>query len=210
MNDFSLFASPWWVNLLVTVPFIAYYFWRRRGGLDIAKQTLLVTAIFAVAFGFVEAAVVIHLRAAVGFLPGYHGTLSDVARLSSSAGQVNSLNNLPQSLFVVEFFREIATMVMLACVALLAVPERREPRPFGGAPKGRGAAIFLWTFALWDIFYYAWLYVLIRWPQSLTTPDVLFLVPVPWYAQVWFPILVSFLTLIAVLLATRKTGKNLQ
>ncbi|HZU42577.1 MAG TPA: hypothetical protein VE994_07900, partial [Terriglobales bacterium] len=34
---------------------------------------------------------------------------------------------------------------------------------------------------------------------SLTDLDVLFLIPVPWLAQVWFPVLVSGLTALAVL-----------
>jgi hypothetical protein len=56
---------------------------------------------------------------------------------------------------------------------------------------------------LWDISYYAGLWATIRWPTSLTQFDVLFLIPVPWVAQVWFPLLVSVLALIAVGL-TRK------
>jgi hypothetical protein len=55
-------------------------------------------------------------------------------------------------------------------------------------------AAFLWLFALWDIAYYAGLWATLRWPASLTGLDVLFLIPVPWIAQVWFPLLVSGLT----------------
>ena len=53
---------------------------------------------------------------------------------------------------------------------------------------------FLWTFAVWDIFYYVWLRLTIGWPTSPLNSDLLFLIPVPWTAQVWFPILVSGLT----------------
>jgi hypothetical protein len=59
-------------------------------------------------------------------------------------------------------------------------------------------------FAFWDIFYYACLWLVIRWPPSLLTDDVLFLVPTPWIAPVWFPILVSLLAIAAVLLANRQ------
>ena len=192
MPTFSLFASPWWVNLLIFVPFVAHYFWRRNK-LELANRELLWTAIFAIAFGFVEAAAVIHLRAATGFLPGYQGTLSDVARLSSDAfGQLKSFGALSKSLFEVEFFREIATIVMLVCVAQLVGKNHRCRW-----------AIFLWIFAVWDVSYYAWLWILISWPLSFTTPDVLFLVPVPWLSQVWFPLLVSSLTIGAVLLSRK-------
>jgi len=57
---------------------------------------------------------------------------------------------------------------------------------------------FLWTFAFWDLFYYVSLYVLIKWPPSLKTIDVLFLIPVPWIAPVWFPAGVSALTILVI------------
>jgi hypothetical protein len=60
--------------------------------------------------------------------------------------------------------------------------------------------IFLWTFAFWDLFYYLSLYILIKWPSTLKTIDVLFLIPVPWIAPVWFPIGVSSLTIIVILI----------
>jgi len=40
--------------------------------------------------------------------------------------------------------------------------------------------VFLWAFAIWDIFYYAALWATVRWPLSLRDPDILFLIPVPW------------------------------
>ena len=196
MNEFQLFAQPWWVNLLLGVPFIALYLWKKEG-LTISKWTLVVSGLFGVAFGFVEASVVIYLRAAVGLLPGHGGTLSDVARLSADIyQQAQILSELPRSLLAVEFFRETATMIMLLSVALVAVKYLRERW-----------AIFLWTFAIWDIFYYVGLWATVRWPSSLLTPDVLFLIPVPWFSQVWFPVLVSTLTMIAVIIA-RKTAKK--
>lgn len=53
------------------------------------------------------------------------------------------------------------------------------------------AIVFLWTFAIWDLFYYISLYLLIKWPSKLTTIDVLFLIPRPWIAPVWIPIGIS-------------------
>jgi len=89
-------------------------------------------------------------------------------------------------------------MIMLLSVALLAADSLRER-----------CAVFLWAFAIWDIFYYAGLWATVRWPSSLLTPDVLFLIPVPWVAQVWFPLLVSALTMIAVVFARNTEERGL-
>ena len=89
--------------------------------------------------------------------------------------------------------REGTTIVMLVGVALLAASTARER-----------CAVFLWTFAWWDISYYAGLWSTVRWPTSLNDLDVLFLIPVPWVAQVWFPLLVSVLTLVSVALSRRQ------
>src|SRR3990170_3188737 len=198
MNEFVLFAQPWWVNLFLGIPFVAYYLWRREG-LVISQWTLVVSGLFGIAFGFVEASVVVYLRAAVGLLPGYGGTLSDVARLSSELYQnARLLSEMPVSLFTVEVFREAATMIMLLSVTLLAANVLRAR-----------FAVFLWTFASWDISYYVGLWATVRWPPSLLAPDVLFLIPVAWVSQVWFPILVSALTMAAVVFARRSGERRL-
>ena len=195
MQHFQAVAQPWWVNLLALIPFIAWATWRRKR-LVVSGRQLVLLAVFASAFGFVESAVVIYLRAATGLLPGYRGTLSDIRQ--SSAGsykQEESISEFPESLLNIEVLREAATMVMLTTVALLA----------GVGIKER-CAIFLWTFAVWDITYYSGLWITVRWPASLKDVDVLFLIPVPWVSQVWFPILISVLTLVAVGLAVRKAS----
>jgi len=191
-----IFAEPWWVNLFLLVPFLIFFSWRQNG-LVISLGTLGSLAIFASAFGFVEAAVVVYLRAAIGQLPGYGGTLADVARLSSQIYQQAQLHSdMPESLLGVEAWREFATIVMLASVALLSasrLPER--------------SATFLWSFAIWDLAYYFGLWLTVGWPPSLLSPDVLFLIPVPWFAQVWLPILVSAMTLAAIALV-RKSHRS--
>ncbi len=188
MQSIRFFAQPGWVNLLIFVPFLAFYFWRRKR-LEVTVPTLVFSGAFALAFGFVEGSVVVYLRGALGMLPGIGGTLADVARLSSSVyQQAYSIDQFPRSLMMVETLREGATMVMLIAVAALAGRSFRERW-----------AIFLWMFALWDITYYLTLRVTTGWPLSFTDLDVLFLIPVPWLAQVWFPILVSGLTALAVL-----------
>lgn len=194
MQRFQLLASPWWVNLLILVPFIALLVWR-RGGLRLSSVQLLYSALFAIAFGVVEGAVVVYLRAAGGLLGSSQALTDAAASPQDLDSQLRAVGQMPQSLMAIEPIREAATILMMVAVALL----------IGRTLRDRWAA-FLWVFALWDITYYLTLNVAIGWPSSLTTPDVLFLIPVPWIAQVWYPVLVSALTVAAVLLARRDTA----
>lgn len=196
-DHFVLFAQPWWVNLCLLVPLICYAFWR-RAGLAIPRQVLLYSALFGLAFGFVEASVVVYIRAAVGMLPGFNGTLGDVIRESAPLyRQPLAVHQLPPALLSLETLRESATIIMLVSVALLAASKRRERW-----------AMFLWCFAWWDLAYYAGLWATVRWPQSMQSPDVLFLIPEPWLAQVWFPILVSGLTVLAIAFASTEQAEH--
>jgi len=52
-------------------------------------------------------------------------------------------------------------------------------------------AWFLYSFAIWDIFYYVFLWLLIGWPESMMTYDVLFLLPSTWIGPVITPVIVS-------------------
>ena len=193
----ELVAQPWWVNLLVLVPPLAWFSWR-RGGVPVTVRQLVISGVFAASFGFMEAVVVVYLRAAVGLLPGYQGTLSDVIRMSGDFyRQSQAISQFPESLLTLEVLREAATILMLLSVALLTSATSRAP-----------AAVFLWTFAIWDIVYYAALWVTVRWPLSLRDPDILFLIPVPWLSPVWFPLLVSALALAAVLLVRVTPSKS--
>src|SRR5260370_23521490 len=105
--------------------------------------------------------------------------------------QSQAINQTPKSRLTLEVLREAATILMLLSVALLTATKSRAR-----------AAVFLWTFAIWDLVYYATLWATVRWPHSLSDPDVLFLIPVPWLSPVWFPLLVSALALAAVLLVS--------
>jgi hypothetical protein len=194
MGNVRLLANPLWVNFLLLVPLVAYFLLRREKP-KLTRHQLLTSAIFALSFSFVEGAVVVYLGSAVSVLSGYAGTLPDVARLLADlhGQEIRYLNNLPPSFLTVEVFREAATMMMLLSVAILAEQKR----------VGR-LAIFLWMFSIWDIGYYAALRATLRWPYSPTSADVLFLIPVPWTAQVWFPILISVLTAAAVLLTVHR------
>ena len=172
MGNLQMLATPWWVNLAVVVPVGSYFLWRKKG-LLITWPQLFYATLFAIGFGINEAIVVVYLRAAAGLV-------SDVYQPAQLLG------TLPRT----EIFREAATILMLIGVSFLAAK----------SPKERWA-FFLWTFAFWDIFYYVGLWLAIQWPPSFLTEDVLFLIPVPWIAQVWFPVSISLLTIGAVLAA---------
>lgn len=166
------FASPWWVNLLILIPFVTFFVFRRKAASLLSGRTLFWTALFSISFGFIEASVVIYLRAALGL---------------SVEEQIEILNNLPKDLLTLEILREAATMIMLLSIALALGTSLRER-----------IQSFLWMFSFWDIFYYVWLKFTIGWPASFFTDDVLFLIPMPWLSEVWFPLTVSFLTILAV------------
>jgi hypothetical protein len=119
--------------------------------------------LYAVAMAYVEAAVVVYLRA-----------------ISYPQGFAFPLSPMPPDMAGIEIGREAATLVMLLGVAMLAGTRRRE----------RVLAFFV-SFGVWDLFYYVWLWVFLRWPPSLLTWDILFLIPVPWIAPVLAPVIVS-------------------
>src|SRR5262249_38081804 len=79
-----------------------------------------------------------------------------------------------------ELAREAATLLLLAAAALAVAHNFRQ-----------WFAAFVFVFGLWDLFYYVFLKVLLDWPASLLTWDILFLVPVPWVAPVLAPVLVA-------------------
>lgn len=137
--------------------------------------TLILLALFAIAMAHCEGVVVVYLRQALN--------LSETDLNRQSAGRI------PASHLLIERTREAATIVMLLAVAWLAGTTWMEKGLF-----------FLWAFAFWDLFYYLSLYLLIKWPPSLKTMDILFLIPAPWIAPVWFPIGVSSLTILLIAL----------
>ena len=193
----ALVAQPWWVNLIILIPPLAWFSWR-RSGVPVTSRQLAISGVFAAAFGFLEAIVVVYLRAATGLLPGYQGTLADVVRMSGQYYvQSQAITQFPKSLLTLEVLREAATILMLLTVALLTSANSRAR-----------SAVFLWTFAIWDIAYYAALWATVRWPLSVRDPDVLFLIPVPWLSPVWFPLLVSALGIAAVLFARVSPPKS--
>lgn len=134
---------------------------------------LILLAIFGIAMAHFEGVVVVYLRKVLGML--------------DSESNIESIERFPKRYLYIEMTREAATIIMLVVLALL----------IGNTWVEKGI-FFLWTFAFWDLFYYASLYILIKWPPKLTTIDVLFLIPRPWIAPVWFPIGVSSVTIIII------------
>jgi hypothetical protein len=131
---------------------------------------------------YVESAVVSYLRF-LYYPDGFKiGDGLSVAAIGSAA-------------FRIELGREAATIVMLAAVSLLAA----------GRSWWERLAYFVWSFAVWDIFYYVWLYVLLRWPPDLMTLDVLFLIPRVWVAPVILPVVASGTMLVLATVILRRT-----
>ena len=137
----------------------------------ITKLSLL--AIFGIAMAHFEGVVVVYLRKSLGML--------------DSDSNKESVKKIPDRFLAIEKTREAATIVMLVVLAYLV-----------GTTWVERGLMFLWTFAFWDLFYYVSLYILIKWPPSLSSIDVLFLIPKPWIAPVWFPVAVSSLTIIII------------
>jgi hypothetical protein len=129
-------------------------------------RTVVAVALYSVAMAYLEAAVVVYLRGALGLLPS--GVFP--VDLSGSTGQLGWI----------ELGRELATLVMIGAVGWIA----------GRSPLERLAWAAI-VFGVWDIGYYAWLWVFSGWPTGIDTWDLLFLLPVPWAGPVLAPILVS-------------------
>jgi len=126
-------------------------------------RTFAWLGVFAAAMGVLEAIVVVYLR-----------------ELYYPTGFRFPLQPIPPKILLTEIAREICTIVMLASVA--AAVARNAYRRL---------SYFLFTFGLWDIFYYVALKAFLNWPSSLLTWDILFLIPITWAGPVLAPLIVS-------------------
>jgi hypothetical protein len=136
--------------------------------------------VYALAMAFVEAACVISLKRLYfpeGWQPPFHAIPNEGLRL--------------------EQWREVATLVMIAAVALL-----------GGPPWRLVLARALWIFGVWDVAYYGFLRLLTGFPRSLGDADIVFLVPKAWIAPVWLPVAGSTACLAAALWLARSAGRR--
>ena len=128
------------------------------------KIAVLWITLFSIAMGYLESAVVVYLR-----------------ELYYPSGFDFPMVTLKGHIAITEIIREAATMIMLFTVACIAAESNLKR-----------FAWFLYCFAIWDIFYYLFLKILIDWPSSLLTWDILFLIPVVWTGPVIAPLIVSF------------------
>lgn len=144
------------------------------------KAKLINLTIFSIAMAMLESAVVIYLRAL------YYPT-----------GFKFPVETLGSTILITELFRELATLIMLGSIGYM-----------NGETKTERITAFLFSFGIWDIFYYVFLKVFLNWPASILDWDLLFLLPVPWIGPVLAPCLVSatFIGLHLLVLHKKKQG----
>ena len=148
-----------------------------------AYSNLIWITFLAVSMAFVESAVVIYLR-----------------ELYYPAGFDFPMVSMPGRIALTEILREIATLIMLLAMGFLAGKNARQR-----------FAWFIYSFAVWDLFYYVFLKLVLNWPSSWFTWDILFLVPVVWTGPVLAPVLVSLTMIIlafTILYIDRATRTN--
>lgn len=126
-------------------------------------STFILPGIFCIAMGVLEAIVVIYLR-----------------KIYYPAGFDFPIKFLSPDLLLTEWIREIATIVMLMVLGIMA-----------GKDNLQRFLYFLFSFAIWDITYYVALKAFLDWPASLFTWDILFLIPLPWLSPVLAPVICS-------------------
>ena len=136
------------------------------------KTILISVLIYSIAMGFLEAIVVVYLR-----------------DIYYPAGFKFPLMIIPDETLRIEILREFCTLVMLVSVAFIAGKNRMEIFSY-----------FLFSFAVWDLAYYAGLKLVLNWPSSFFTWDILFLIPIPWIGPVLAPIISSISMIILSLL----------
>ncbi len=145
---------------------------------------MVILSIFGVAMAYLEAAVVVYLRA-----------------LYYPEGFQFPMELISGRIAFTEIGREAATLIMLWANAQLSGTNFKERFSF-----------FCFSFGLWDLFYYVWLKVLINWPGEWLEWDILFLIPLPWVAPWVAPTLVSLALITAsliVLFYPQKFLKNI-
>jgi hypothetical protein len=151
-----------------------------RNPLNAFQTRVVWTIVFSIAFGYVEASVVVYLRGL--YYPDGFGF---------------PLRMPDQEHLFIELLREGATIVMMAAFGIAL--GRRSWERFG---------YFLVMFGVWDILYYVWLKMLLDWPSSVFDWDVLFLIPLPWIGPVLAPVLISVLMMTTGYLVIRRIDRG--
>ncbi len=135
------------------------------------KKILFFLTVFAIAMGLLEAIVVVYLR-----------------QIYYPEGFSFPLNMMSPEATGIEMLRETSTIIMLVSISIIA-----------GKNFLQRFSFFLLSFGVWDIFYYVWLKVLLNWPSSLLTWDILFLIPIAWVGPVLAPVICSVTMIILAL-----------
>lgn len=138
----------------------------------IKHKTLFWVTIFAITMGIFEGAVVVYLRA-LYYPEGFNFPLIP----------------LDNYIAITELIRELASLFMLLSVGIIA-----------GKNFSQRFAWFIYSFAVWDIIYYIFLWLILAWPESLLTWDILFLLPITWTGPVLAPVLISVLMILLALI----------
>jgi hypothetical protein len=147
-------------------------------------RTIASILLFGISFGYLEAAVVVYLRAIYDPIREriYPGRAPQDLFPLISPEQLKAAGPENERRLAIEIGREAATILMLAAFGMAA-----------GRNFNQRMAAFAIAFGLWDISFYAFLRLMIGWPQSLFTWDILFLIPLPWVGPVLSPVLVSLM-----------------
>ncbi len=128
--------------------------------------------IFGIAMAYLESAIVVYLR------QYYYPNGFDFP-----------IKIIPTHIVAIEIGREAFTLIMLWFVARMSFKPFKEK-----------FALFIFTFGVWDIFYYFWLKIFLNWPEGMFDWDILFLIPVPWVAPWLVPVIFSSGLILAAIL----------
>lgn len=131
--------------------------------LEKARYNFIWLGVFGIAMGILETIVVVYLR-----------------QMYYPLGFNFPLNIFPSNVLLIEWIREISTIIMLVSISFLV-----------GNNFYQRFSYFIYSFAVWDIFYYMGLKLFLDWPPSLLTWDLLFLIPVAWIGPVLAPVICS-------------------
>lgn len=146
------------------------------------RKPYFFSTLFAISMAYFESAIVVYLR-----------------QIAYPNGFKFPLQSLNQMLATTEVWREMFSVIMLFAVACLISKKRIER-----------FAWFIFNFAIWDIFYYLFLKLLLGWPESFLTMDILFLIPIIWTGPVIAPIILSVLMIALALFILKFTKRNRQ
>ncbi|MCD4679496.1 MAG: hypothetical protein K8S00_03820 [Bacteroidales bacterium] len=146
------------------------------------NKIVILVIVFSIAFAFIESSVVVYIR-----------------ELYYPEGFDFPLKPMAFHIIVTEIFRELSTIIILISIGVLT-----------GKSNIEKFAYFILSFAIWDIFYYVFLKILIDWPESLLTWDILFFIPLTWVGPVIAPVINSITMIIlasCIIFYVQKSGK---